>query len=65
MSDQPNAETSTWQHSQEASISPAGFEPAIPAGERPQNYALEREATGICQNMLTSISSLEAYRDSP
>jgi hypothetical protein len=26
---------------------PAGFEPAIPAGERPQTYALDRAATGI------------------
>jgi len=41
------------------------FELAIPASERPQTYALEREATGMCQYMLTSVSSLEAYRDSP
>ena len=26
---------------------PAGFEPAISAGERPQSYALDRAATGI------------------
>jgi hypothetical protein len=26
---------------------PAGFEPAIPAGEWPQNHALDRAATGI------------------
>ena len=26
---------------------PAEFEPAIPATERPQIYALDREATGI------------------
>ena len=25
---------------------PAGFEPTISAGERPQTYALDREATG-------------------
>ena len=25
---------------------PVGFEPAIPAGERPQTYALDRTATG-------------------
>ena len=25
---------------------PVGFEPTISAGERPQNYALDREATG-------------------
>jgi hypothetical protein len=26
---------------------PAGFEPAIPASERPRTYALQRAATGI------------------
>jgi hypothetical protein len=26
---------------------PVEFEPAIPASERPQNYALDRRATGI------------------
>ena len=26
---------------------PAGFEPAIPASERPQTYALDRAATGV------------------
>ena len=31
----------------QTSMSPAGFEPAIPAGERPQTYALDRVATGI------------------
>jgi hypothetical protein len=44
-SDQPDAETSTWQHkhSQETDIhAPAGFEPAIPAIERPQTHALDR-----------------------
>ena len=28
---------------------PVGFEPAIPAGERPQTYALDSAAAGICQ----------------
>jgi len=27
-------------------MSPAGFEPTISAGERPQTYALDRAATG-------------------
>jgi hypothetical protein len=27
---------------------PAGFEPTIPAGERPQTYDLDNAATGIC-----------------
>ena len=26
---------------------PAGFEPAVPASERPQTHALDRAATGI------------------
>ena len=26
---------------------PMGFEPTISAGEQPQNYALDRAATGI------------------
>ena len=26
---------------------PAGFEPTVSAGERPQTYALDRAATGI------------------
>ena len=28
-------------------MSPAGFEPAIPASEKPETYALDRVATGI------------------
>jgi hypothetical protein len=50
-SDQPVAETSTWQthntHNRQTSMPPAGFEPAIPAGERLQTHALDRSATGI------------------
>jgi len=34
------------QHSQETNIhGPAGFEPTIPAGERPQTHALDSAAT--------------------
>ena len=29
---------------------PVGFEPTISAGERPQTYALDREATGTGDN---------------
>ena len=37
------------QHSQQTDIhAPAGFEPTILAGERPQTYALDRAATGTC-----------------
>ena len=33
-------------HNRQTSMPPAGFEPTISAGERPQNYALDRAATG-------------------
>ena len=47
--DRPVAETSKW-HSQEIDIhAPAGFEPAIPASERPKTDALDRAATDIGQ----------------
>ena len=47
-SDQLVAETSTCntQHSQQTSMYPVGFEPTISASERPQNYPLDRAATG-------------------
>ena len=50
-SDQPVAETSPWQHTQNThkrhtSMLPLGFETTISAGERPQTYALYRAATG-------------------
>ena len=40
------AETSTWQHNwqETTSTTSAGFEPAIPASERPQTQALDRAA---------------------
>ena len=31
---------------------PAGFEPVIPASERPQSHALDRAATGIGTNII-------------
>ena len=34
-------------HNSQTSMPTAGFEPAIPASERPQSYALDRAATGI------------------
>jgi len=48
-SNQPDAETSTWQHTTRTrdSHAPVGFEPAIPASERTQTLALEHAATGI------------------
>ena len=32
-------------HNRQTSMPPVGFEPTISAGERPQNYALDRAAT--------------------
>jgi hypothetical protein len=32
---------------------PEGFEPTIPASERPQNYALDRAATGIRTSLIS------------
>jgi hypothetical protein len=39
-------------HKKQAAMTPAGLEPAIPAGERPQTHALHRAATGIGQNII-------------
>ena len=62
MSDQSDQETSTWQHNthnRQTSVAPAGFEPAIPASERPETRALDRAATGIgsMQLLVDSIDS--------
>jgi hypothetical protein len=50
-SDQPDVKTSTWQHTtltrDKTSMPPVGFEPTIPASERPQTHALGRAANGI------------------
>jgi hypothetical protein len=46
-SDHYDAETSTWQHSQETHIhDPGGIRTTMSAGERPQTYALDRAASG-------------------
>ena len=42
----PNAETSTWQHSQQTCMPQVLFEPVTPAGERQQTHALDRAANG-------------------
>jgi len=50
-SDRPEAETSTCTthntHKRQTTAPPAGFEPTIPASERPQTHALDRPATEI------------------
>jgi hypothetical protein len=56
--DRPVTEASTWQHNihkRQTSIPTARFEPAIPASERPQTYALDSAAIGI-GSLLYSIS---------
>ena len=40
-------ETTHNVHKRRTSIPPAGFEPTIPASERPQSRALDRPANGI------------------
>jgi hypothetical protein len=49
MNDQLVAEAATYttHNKHERQTASAGFEPAIPAIERPQTYALDRSATGI------------------
>ena len=49
MSDQPGAETFVNYNNRKrkASMSPVGFEPAIPASEWPHTHALGRATTGI------------------
>jgi hypothetical protein len=41
-------------HNRQTSMPPAGFEPAIPVGERPQTHALKRVATGIVHDIVHS-----------
>ena len=39
-------------HNRQTSMPPAGFEPTISAGERPQTYALDRAAAGTGTTIL-------------
>ena len=59
VSDQPVAQTSTWQHTtlttDKHPCPRVGFEPTISAGERPKTYALDRAATAI--GSISTISS--------
>jgi len=50
--DQPDTETSAWQHTtlttdRQTDMPPVELGPAVPATERPQTHALDRAATGI------------------
>jgi hypothetical protein len=54
-SDGPVAETSTWQHTmrkRQTFMPPAGFEPAILLGERPQTHSVDRAATGLGEKII-------------
>jgi len=42
-------------HKNQTAVSPVGFEPAIPASEQPQTYALKRAATGIGYNVIETV----------
>jgi hypothetical protein len=51
-------------HNREISMPSAGFEPAIPASERPQTHALDRADTGIGQMAVTVVTfSLQLQTD--
>jgi hypothetical protein len=47
--DQPNAEASTWQHTQhlQETMPSAGFQLSIPGNQWPQTHSLDHVATGI------------------
>jgi hypothetical protein len=48
--DRPVTGTFTWQHAtltRDISMPPVGFEPAVPASEKPKIHALDRAATEI------------------
>jgi hypothetical protein len=58
-SDQPDAETSTWQHTtltrNKICMRPTGFEPIILASEWPQTDALGHAATWILKTIILRI----------
>ena len=63
-SDRLVAKTSTWKTTHnirngQTSIPPAGFEPAIPASDRPQTYALDHTTTGIGPYWLVLLKLLD------
>jgi len=43
-------------HYRQTSMLPVGFEPTIPASERPQTYALDRAATGTGLPMFSNFN---------
>jgi hypothetical protein len=53
-----------YAHNNQTFMPAAGFELAIPAGERPQTHALDRVATGIGRNSV-SVFRFNATVDVP
>jgi hypothetical protein len=58
-SDRPDLITHN-THKRQTSIPLAGFEPSIPASERPQNNALVHAATGTCSQSLSSAELVQS-----
>ena len=48
-------------HNRQISMPPVGFEPTISVGERPQNYALDRAATGTGTYQIINIQKYWCY----
>jgi hypothetical protein len=49
-------------YKRQTSVPSAGFEPAIPASDRPQTRALDRAATGVCiYSVINSVKLVLAY----
>ena len=65
-SDRPVVETSTWQHTalstDRHTHTPAGFEPTMPANERPQTHALDCAATGTSLQNVTKFKQFSFER---
>jgi hypothetical protein len=55
-SDQHDAETTNNTHKRHIYTPPAGFEPAVPASQRPQIHVLDGAATGIGETYLYRLS---------
>jgi hypothetical protein len=64
-SDQLVAETSSWQHKILTTDihAPVGFKPTISAGERPQTYVLDPEATGTGVAFLPYFTTLCGWQN--
>jgi hypothetical protein len=58
-SDQPDVETSHRNNIRQTSVPSAGFEPAIPASERPQTSSLDGAANGTATNLTEQKSSIQ------